>query len=109
MSALPILIGVGGGLGIAYAFFKWGSGGKINILAKVHELFQKEKIKEITGIKKKQNIIRTEIATKEKVTKESKEKIENIQKKAAEEIEEVLKEDNIENIHKTITSDWEDI
>jgi len=109
MSALPVLLSVSGGLGIALAFFKWGSGGKINIFAKAHELFQKEKVEEIVEIEKKQNTIKTEIATKEKVSKESKKKIEDIQTKAAEKIEEILKEDNVENIHKIITSDWEDI
>ena len=109
MSALPVLIGIGSALGIVYLFYNWGSGGKLNIFAKVHEIFQKEKVEEIIGIEKKQNIIKTEIVIKEKVSKESKKKIEDIQTKAANEIETVLKDNNIENIHKTIISDWEDI
>ena len=109
MSVLPVLLGIGGGLGVAYFFYAWGSGGKVNVLAKVHKIFQKKKVEEIKGIEKKQNVIRTEIATKEKVSKESKKKIEDIQDKIVKEIEEVLKEDNVENIHKSITNDWEDI
>lgn len=109
MSMLPVLLGIGGGLGVAYFFYSWGSGGKVNVLAKVHKMFQKKKVEEIKEIEKKQNVVRTEIATKEKVSKESKKRIEDIQKKTIEEIEEVLKEDNVENIHKSITSDWEDI
>jgi outer membrane translocation and assembly module TamA len=108
-SALTVLIGIGGLGTLAYFLFNWGSGGKANLIAKAHEIFQKKKIGEITGIEKKQNVVRTEIATKEKVSKETKKKIEDIQEKAAKEIEEVLKEDNVENIHKSITSDWEDI
>jgi len=109
MSALPVLLGIGGGLGVAYFFYAWGSGGKVNILAKVHKIFQKKKVEEIKGIEKKQNVVRTEIATKEKISKQSQEKIKTIQKKAADEIEEVLKKENVGDIHKSITSDWGDI
>jgi len=109
MSMLPVLLGIGGGLGVAYFFYTWGSGGKVNILAKVHKIFQKKKVEEIVGIEKKQNVIKTEIATKEKISKQSQEKIKTIQKKAADEIEEVLKKENVSDIHKSITSDWEDI
>ena len=109
MSMLPVLLGIGGGLGVAYFFYGWGSGGKVNILAKVHKIFQKKKVKEIVGIEKKQNVVRTEIATKEKISKKSQEKIKTIQKKAADEIENILKKENVDDIHKSITSDWGDI
>ena len=104
---LTILLGVLAGLGVGLAVFKTGSGS--SILKKIHEIFQKQKVDEIVNIEGKQNVVRTEIATKEKITKDSQKKIRDIQEKAASEIEEVLKEENVSNIHKTITSDWEDI
>ena len=61
---LTILLGVLAGLGVGLAVFKTGSGS--SILKKIHEIFQKQKVDEIVNIEGKQNVVRTEIATKEK-------------------------------------------
>ena len=49
------------------------------------------------------------ITAKEKISKESVNKIKDIQKKAVEDIENVLKEENIGRIHEEINNDWEEL
>ena len=109
MSSLAIIISVLGGLGIGYGLFKGFSGSGSKVLSKLHEAFQKKKVEEVKEIEKKQNVVKTVITTKENIAKDSQKKIKDIQKKAADEIEEVLKEEDVSNIHKSITNDWEEI
>jgi len=108
-SITTIALGFGGcGILAAIMYFLTSrSGSKSNIMNAVHKITQKIGQEKISEAEEKKSKIKTEIEIKEEVAEEVKTKINKIQEDAANEINEVLKENNIHNIHTTIDSDWE--
>lgn len=109
LNVVKVLVPILAGAGIFVVLFKFTSDKKGDAMKIIHDLFQKKGQENLEVIEEKQSKIKIEIEKKEKLAEESKEKIKEIQKKAAEEIEEVLKKDRINEIHKEIDSDWENL
>ena len=110
MDIIIVLLGFVGCGAIASAiYFFFSRDGKSKILKKVHDTMQKIGKDKLTGIVKSQNEVKISITAKEKISKESVNKIKDIQKKAVEDIENVLKEENIGRIHEEINNDWEEL
>lgn len=108
MDVLGILAVIFGG-GIIGMFLMGKMGNKFDFMKKLKDQFSKQKEGELEEIRKKQNKIRLDIEVNEKVDKETRDKIEERVKKAEEEITEIAKEKDIGKIHKSVTSDWNDI
>ncbi len=110
-SLLTILVGFGGiGLVGAIAYFITSrSGSKSGIMGTIHKITQKIGQEKIEKIEANQNKIKTEITINENLIDETKVKITEIQNQAAAEIAEVLKKDNVSNIHSVIENEWGDI
>lgn len=74
-----------------------------------HQEKQEKIQEEIKVINKKQEVLTQQIEATEKAAEKSKAKVDNIVKKATQEISEVLKEDDLVKIDKTIQEGWDDL
>jgi len=107
-----ILIGLAGAGGLALIFTLYSqfmNGDKSKFLNILSKFKQKEVLKEISTLNEKQKIIGNDIKNKEKLSKESVEKIKVIQKEASKDINKILNEENLVNTDKEIDKLWEDI
>jgi len=103
-----------GGLAAAVYFLvpmisKIFGGGDGKVREAVHKITQKISREKISKIESDQTVVAVKVKNKESLAEESVTRIKDIQKKAAEEIEEVLKEDRIADIHKTIDEEWDNL
>jgi len=108
---LKVLLGFAGCGFLGFVAFKLTSvtDKKMAIFDALKQFTDKQKIENIEKTEEKQKVISVNVENKEKLAETTKTKIKEIEKKAAKEITEVLKEDSIAKIHKSIDSDWEDI
>ena len=103
-----LMVIVGGGLfALVVGFFMTGKSS--DALKGITNLFGKKQREKIDAIEEHQKTVAVNIKGKEKLAKESKEKIIEIRKKATVEILNVLKEENIEDIQAEIDEDWDEL
>jgi hypothetical protein len=109
MNAVNILmfVGAGGLFALVVGFFMTGKSS--DALKGITNLFGKKQKEKIDEIEKHQKTVAVNIKEKEKLSKESTEKIIEIRKKATVEILNVLKEENIEDIQAEIDEDWDEL
>ena len=103
-----LMVIAGGGLfALVVGFFMTGKSS--DALKAVTNLFGKKQQEKIDAIEEHQKTVAINIKEKEKLSKESTEKIIEIRKKATVEILNVLKEENIEDIQAEIDEDWDEL